>query len=137
MFDAEVVDRILQRGSTSRSGQTPRIVIPPRVGRVTINLRTAAFFTPWIASTNKFLLSADVQELDSFTTSTTWVVGLHWTIMKEDYSNAVVASPVIQWSATTPATRNENIAGIPFFRFFVVTAEADADPNANIVYAVE
>ena len=117
-------------------GQDSRIVIPPRVGRVDINLTKVGSFTLWIPATNKFILAVDVLERSSFSSSS-WVVGLQWTVVTTNYEHAVTFSPVIQWTTTTPATRNENISNVPHIRFFVVTAEGDADSSAQVVYAIE
>ncbi len=137
ILDPAALGRMLSQRTILREGQDARVVIAPRVGRVVLNLRVAGAFTPWIPATNKFLLAASVQEGDAFTTSTLWVVGMHWSIMNDVYQKAIVASPAIQWTATVPATRNENIGNVPYFRFYVVTAEDDADMGAHILYAIE
>ncbi len=135
-IDETSVARMLARTQVMRPDQDSRIVIPPRRGLVTLNLTHAGAFTPWIPAVNKFLLAADVQRR-SGTNSTSWVVGLQWSIMNKDYDNPITFSPVIQWASTTPATRNENIAAVPYVRFFVVTAESGADEVAKLLYAVE
>ncbi len=135
-IDQSAIARIFTRSQVMRPGQDARTVIPPRRGLVTINLTHKGAFTPWIPATSKFLLAADVQRR-SGTNSSSWVVGLQWSIRSEDYDNPITFSPVIQWTSTTPATRNQNIAGVPYLRFFVVTAESGADEAAKIIYATE
>ena len=134
--DSDALMRMHAGRQVIRPGQDPRIVIPPRVGRVDINLTKVGSFTLWIPATNKFILAADVLERESFSSST-WVVGLQWTVVTANYEHAVTFSPVIQWTTTTPAIRNQNISNVPHIRFFVVTAEGDADSSAQIVYAIE
>lgn len=136
MFEPEVVERLLQRGQVTRSGQSPRVVIPPRVGRVTINLTQTGDFTYWVPTTNKFLL-AHTCKVGSGFTDTTWVLDLQWSIRNDEFEDPITMSPTIQLTSSVKGLRNSNIANVPYIRWKVLTAVSGGDTSATILYAVE
>ena len=136
MFEPEAVERLLQRGQVTRSGPSPRGVIPPRVGKLTINLTQVGDFTRWIPTTNKFLLASSMKIGSGFT-DTTWVVDLQWSIRSDDHEDPITMSPTIQLTSLVKGLRNSNIANVPYIRWKVLTAVSGGDTSATILYAVE
>ena len=131
-----VIERQMTAHLSQRRGQDSRVVIPPRAGRVTVNLTQAGDFTFWVPATNKFLLAASVKIGSGFT-DTTWVLDLQWSIRNDEYQNPVTMSPTIQLTSSVKGLRNSNIANVPYIRWKVTTAVSGGDTSATILYAVE
>ncbi len=102
-------------------------------GTAKINLTADGAYSEWIWTAGKFLLSADIQPLSAFTWSTA-IIGLEWSITKDDFTNAVTFIPAVTFTSSIKSRANINISGLPYVRFVVTTAEGANDPNAKIPY---